>query len=157
MRATPWDPIRAPKGKHIIMFEEFSAPGSYFSEREWIKIEHEFFDHLIRQWGEYAPNMTWDNVIGISCESSYDTAKRNINMIEGDTVVGKMVASQMGRFRPFPEVSRYRIPPIKNLYLSGAGTHYAGGTGRGNSYSCFKVIAQDYGLKKIWEEKGRAY
>jgi len=156
-RDTPWDPIRAPKGKHIIMFEEFSAPASYFSEREWIKIKHEFFDHLIQQWGEYAPNMTWDNVIGINCESSYDTEKRNINMREGDTAVGKSVASQMGRFRPFPEVSRYRIPPIKNLYLTGAGTHYAGGTGRGNSYCCFKVIAGDYGLKKIWEEKGRPY
>ena len=151
-----WDKTRAPQGKHICLFEEFSAPASYFTEREWLQIKRDLFHEIIQQWGWYAPNMTPDNVIGIQADTSYDTQQRNINMRDGDTAVGRMVVSQMGRFRPFAEVSRYKTP-IESLYISGAGTHYGLGTARSNSYNCFKVIAEDFGLEKIWEKKGRPY
>ena len=151
-----WDKTRAPKGKHICLVEEFSAPASYFTEREWLKIKRDFFNELIQQWQWYAPNMSWDNVIGIYVDSSYDTEKRNINMREGDTAVGRIVMSQLGRFRPFPELGRYKTP-IENLYITGAGTHNGVGSGRSCGYNCFKVIAEDFGLEKIWEKKGRPY
>ena len=35
--------------------------------------------------------------------------------------------------------------------------HSAGGIGRGSSYIAYKVIAQDRGLARIWEQAGREF
>jgi len=151
-----WDRTRTPQGKHIVLVEQYCAPRRLFTEREWLKIKKEYPKEMIRQWQWYAPNMTWDNVIGVYVVTPLDFQERNSNMGEGSWQVGAHIASQMGRFRPFPELSGYRMP-IKNLYLCSASMHYGGGIGRSSSYNCFKVIADDFGLKKIWEEKGRPY
>jgi phytoene dehydrogenase-like protein len=47
--------------------------------------------------------------------------------------------------------------PVKNMYLCSSAAHSGPGIGRGSGYNCFKVLAEDYGLKKIWEEKGRPF
>jgi len=151
-----WDRTRAPQGKHMVLVEQYCAPTSLFTEREWLKIKKEYADELIRQWQWYAPNMTGDNVIAIDVQTPYDYQQRLINMPEGSWQLGSPLASQMGRFRPFPELSGYRMP-IKNLYLCSAATHYAGGIGRSSSYNCFKVIAEDFDLEKIWEKQGRPW
>ena len=83
-------------------------------------------------------------------------AGRNVNMVDGSWQVGSMMASQMGRFRPFAELSGYRTP-IENVYLCSASGHFGGGIGRSSSYNCFKVVANDFGLEKIWEKKGRSW
>jgi phytoene dehydrogenase-like protein len=151
-----WDKTRAPEGKHIALNESYGAPTHFLTEKEWLKVKKEYPDEIVRQWQWYAPNMTWDNVIAIDVQTPWDTEKRNINMPEGSWAVGEMIASQMGRFRPFAEIAQYRTP-IKNLYMCSANMHYGGGVGRSSSYNCFKVIAEDFGLEKIWEQKGRPY
>ncbi len=156
MADTKWDNTRAPKGKHLILLEEMSCPRRYFSDREWLEIKRDFVKEAIRQWQWYAPNMTEDNVIGSCISTPFDVASRNINMIEGSVIQGAPIASQWGRLRPIPELSGYRMP-IKNLYLCSSSAHPGGGIGRGSSYNCYKVIAQDFGLRRPWEEAGRAY
>ncbi len=151
-----WDKTRAPEGKYIALVEQHTAPARCFSEREWLQMKKDSANEIVRQWQWYAPNMTWDNVIGIHVTTPYDTQNRNINMREGSWAVGAGFAAQMGRFRPIPELSGYRMP-VKNLYICSAACHYGGGIGRSSSYNCFKVIADDFGLDKIWEKKGRAY
>lgn len=151
-----WDKIRAPEGKHIALNETYGAPRSFFTEKEWLKIKKEYPNEIIRQWQWYASNMTWDNIIGIDLQTPDDYAKRNINMVDGSWAVGQMIASQMGRFRPFAEIAQYRTP-IKNLYMCSANMHFGGGCGRSSGYNCFKVIVEAFGLRKIWEEKGRPY
>jgi phytoene dehydrogenase-like protein len=151
-----WDKTRAPAGKHISLVEQHAPPARRFSEREWLKLKKEVANEVVRQWQWYAPNMTWDNVIGLHVQSPDDVQKRNINMREGCWGVQAHMASQMGRFRPVPGLSEYRMP-IKNLYLCSAAAHPSGGTGRACSYNCFKVIAEDLGLPKIWEQKGRPF
>jgi phytoene dehydrogenase-like protein len=150
------DKTRAPGGKHNILLEQFAAPVRYFSETEWVQMKKEIISEMIRQWQWYAPNMTWDNVIASYCSTPYDVVKRNTNMREGSVVVGAHTASQMGRFRPCPELARYRTP-IRNLYLCGASMHYGGGLRGRNGYNCYKILAEDFGLRKVWEEKGRHY
>ena len=140
----------------MALVEQHTAPARIFSEREWLQKKREIADEIVRQWQWYAPNMTPDNVIGIYVSTPYDTQNRNINMREGSWSVGAGFASQMGRNRPVPELSGYRMP-LKNLYLCSAAAHYGGGIGRSSSYNCFKVIADDLGLDKVWENKGRAY
>jgi phytoene dehydrogenase-like protein len=100
--------------------------------------------------------MTMDNLIGSSIATPFHVETRNVNMREGGITMGSFFASQWGRFRPTPELANYRTP-IKNLYLCSSVAHPGGGIGRGSGYICFKVIAEDYALPKIWEEKGRPY
>ena len=74
----------------------------------------------------------------------------------GDPYMGDGVASQLGRFRPIPELSGYRMP-VRNLYLASSAASGFGGVKGASGYICYKVIAQDFGLRKVWEEKGRPY
>jgi beta-carotene ketolase (CrtO type) len=151
-----WDPTRAPDGKHTVLIEQYAAPLRFFSEREWLRMKKEIVDVMLEQWSWYAPNMTRDNLIGAFITTPYETEARNMNMREGGWTVGDMLASQVGRFRPIPELAYYRMP-VKNMYLCSSAAHSGPGIGRGSGYNCFKVIAEDYGLKKIWEEKGRPF
>ncbi len=151
-----WDKSRAPEGKYTIHTEQFTWPARYFTEREWLKQKSEFVKEMLRQWQWYAPNMTEDNLIAANVTTPYDTLQRNINMLEGSWSVGAMYASQMGRFRPIPELAHYRTP-IPNLYYGCGSSHFGGGIGRSGSYNCYKIIAEDFGLRKHWEEKGRPY
>ncbi len=50
-------------------------PASCYSEREWLEIKNRYADELITVWQQYAPNMNWDNVIGIDTNSPYDNLR----------------------------------------------------------------------------------
>jgi phytoene dehydrogenase-like protein len=151
-----WDKTRSPEGKHTILIEQFTAPYRFFSDREWLKMKSDVVEIMREQWSWYAPNMTKDNVIATHITTPMDVQMRNINMPQGGWTGEDMIASQMGRMRPFPELAFYRLP-VKNIYLASAAAHSGPGIGRGSAYNCFKVIAEDFGLPKIWEQKGRAY
>ena len=149
-----WDRTRAPEGDHTVLIEEFTAPARLFSPREWGRLKQEFTNQWLDKWQTYAPNMTRDNVIAVRLYSPYDVEASHPDMVEGGWTQGSMVASQLGRFRPFPELSGYRTP-IENLYLCSSSLHSAAGIGRGSSYIAYKVIAQDRGLPRFWEQVGR--
>jgi hypothetical protein len=57
--------------------------------------------------------------------------------------------------RPISEWAFHRINPIKNLYGCGAAWDPAAMADSG--YKCYKVIAEDFGLHKPWEEKGYSW
>ena len=65
------------------------------------------------------------------------------------------IAGHAGRFAPFREMCQYRMP-IKNLYATGA-WRQPPGAGCFQGYVCYRAIADDFGLPKPWEEKGRPY
>ncbi|MDI7261332.1 MAG: NAD(P)/FAD-dependent oxidoreductase [Thermodesulfobacteriota bacterium] len=152
-----WDKTRAPDGKHTILVEEFAPPLHLFSEKQWLKMKKEVEDLMLKQWQIYAPNMTRDNVIEAFITTPYDTVMRNIDMLDGGWAEGAMFASQADRFRPIPDLSGYRLPFLKNMYICSSNMHSGGGIARGSSYNCFKVIAEDFKLEKLWEKKGRPY
>lgn len=152
-----WDHNRAPENKHTILIEEFAAPYRFFSEREWLNMKREIVDRALKDWQIYAPNMTWDNVISHNIQTPLDVTYRHPDMREGGWVEGAMMLSQQDRFRPLPEIANYRIPGVSNMYICSSNLHSCGGIGRGSSYNCFKIIAEDLGMPKIWEEKGREY
>ncbi len=151
-----WDRTRAPEGKHTILIEQFTAPYRFFSDREWLRMKRDIVKIMLEQWSWYAPNMTEDNLIEAHITTPMDVQMRNINMPQGGWSMEDTIGSQFGRMRPFPEIANYRLP-VKNLYIASAATHSGPGIGKGSSYNCFKVIAEDFGLPKIWEQKGRPY
>ncbi len=151
-----WDRTRAPGDAHTVLIEEFTAPRRLFTPSEWLRMKDEFMAAALQQWRHYAPNMTPDNVIAHRIYSPYEVGASHPDMLEGGWTEGSMIASQLGRFRPIPELSDYRTP-IKNLYLCSSNLHSAAGIGRGSSYNCYKVLANDFKLPKFWEMSGRQY
>jgi beta-carotene ketolase (CrtO type) len=151
-----WDSTRAPEGCHTILLEQFAPPLRFFSERDWLRLKREIVDVFCEQWSWYAPNLTPENVIAAHVTTPYDVANRNANMVQGGWVQEAMSASQSGRFRPIPELSGYRMP-APGFYLCSSAAHSGAGIGRGSGYVCYKTIAEDCGLRRIWEEKDRAY
>jgi beta-carotene ketolase (CrtO type) len=142
---TLWEPSRAPAGKHLVEVNEFSAPRRLFSASDWRDIKQGFVRKLLDQWQHYAPNMTLDNVIGVNVVGPDDVEDSFPDMIEGGYSQGAMLASQLGRFRPIPELAHYRTI-LKNVYSCSSNLHSGAGIGRGSSYNCFQIIAADLNL-----------
>jgi len=149
-----WDKTRAPKDRFVALLEEFTCPWRNFSEREWLKMKKDIEFRFVEEWGKYAPNVTMDNFIAGHIMTPDDVVNRNPCMPQGGWGSLDAPLECLGKLRPFPEISNYRMP-IKNYYLCSSAAHSAHGIGRGSSYNCYKVIAEDYGLKyKPWEERG---
>lgn len=153
---TIWDASRAPAGKHLIQIEQYTGNRRFFSKEKWGEFRHEYPKELLRQYQIYCSNMTDSNVIASYFDTCEETSARNLNMVDSCVSVGAMIPSQMGRFRPIPELAGYKTP-VNNLYICSAATHVGGGIRGSCGYNAYKVIADDFGLKKHWEEAGRAY
>jgi beta-carotene ketolase (CrtO type) len=141
-----WDESRAPAGSHIVGVEEFAAPRRLFSSDRWREIKGEFMDNLLREWSRFAPNMTPDNVIASRVYGPDDIERQRPDMIEGGYSTGSTIASQLGRFRPVPELTGYRLP-LEGLYDCSANLHSGPGIGRGSSLNCLREIARDHHLE----------
>jgi phytoene dehydrogenase-like protein len=151
-----YDPTRAPDGKHTILVEEFAPPYRFYSDADWRRMKKDVVGEFLKHWQKYAPNMTWDNVIDAHITTPWDVINRNIDMDQGGWVNGAMTVNQADRFRPTPELSNYRTP-VKDLYICSSNLHSGGGIGRGSSYCAYKVIAEEHGLPRFWEQAGRTY
>jgi phytoene dehydrogenase-like protein len=138
-----WDRSRVPEGKHSLHVEEFTCPARLFSRKEWKQMTEQFVDVLFEVWSEYAPNMTKDNLIVHRITNPADIQDTHLDMKEGGWCEGNVAGVQNGRFRGIP--GGYRTF-IKNLYQCSSGVYGGPGIGRGSSYNCYKVIAQDLGL-----------
>ena len=147
------DPRYAPEGKHLASHENFMPPATALSEREWLELKQQHAKDMISLWQTFAPNMTWDNVIGYDPSTPYDCCRLKNMGPNGNWAVIDVVPHQSGAFRPIPELADHRTP-IKNLYATGAAWGTAG-AGVGEGYRCYKVIAEDLDLGKPWLEPGK--
>jgi beta-carotene ketolase (CrtO type) len=119
-------------------------------------VKEKLCEEVIRQWQWYVPNVTKHNLIGYYIYMLDKIARRDISMVRGDANFSDGIASQMGRFRPIPELSDYRMP-VENMYLCSSSMAGYGGLKGIAGPICHKVIAQYFGLRKVWEEKGGSY
>ncbi len=146
-----WDPTRAPKGRFAALVEEFTCPWRNFSERDWLRMKREIVGRMVEDWGRYAPNVNKENFIEAYITTPDDVVNRNPCMPQGGWGGLDAHAGCLGRLRPFPEISNYRMP-VKDYYLCSSAAHSAHGIGRGSAYNCYKVIASDYSLSyRPWE------
>jgi len=151
-------PGYAPPGKASVVTEQWVLPAWRLSEAEWKKMEKQHAEDVLSFWQKFAPNMTWDNVIGYVPITPYYTSRdlRNFSWQHGNHAVIDTSPPQTGRFRPIPELASGRMP-IKNLYATGAGWHPFPGAHPAQGYNIYKIMAEDFGLRKPWEEKSRPY
>jgi len=148
------DPSFAPPGKHVAMNEQLAPAARLHTEREWLEIKKWYTEQLLKVWQKHAPNMTWDNIIGVDTNSPYDNLRMKNLAPDGCMAGLDRPPYQSGANRPTPELANYRTP-VKNLYATG-GCWYPGlNAGSIESYNCYKIIAKDFGLGKPWEEQGK--
>jgi len=148
------DPSYAPPGKHIAQHEMQGPRATDLPEREWLKLKKKHAEDLISVWGKHAPNMNWENIIGVDTNSPFDYIRMKNLAPHGNFAGIDKTASQNDANRPTPELANHRTP-IKNLYCTGGYWHIGGEASVVQSYNCYKIIAADMGLGKPWEEAGK--
>jgi beta-carotene ketolase (CrtO type) len=148
------DPSYAPPGKHVAQCEMQGPRASDLSEKEWLVLKKKFAEDLISIWQKHAPNMTWDNIIGVDTNSPYDNLRLKNLAPHGNFSGIDHSIWQMGANRPTPELANHRTP-VANLYCTGGFWPVGGNASCDAGYNCYKTIAKDLGLGKPWEEKGK--
>ena len=144
------DKTRVPEGKFSILTSQFLLPANALTEKQWLEFKKSNADYMVKLMQKHAPNMTWDNIIGYVPITPYDSCQLANMAPTGNWAVIDMIPSQIGKYRPVPELANSRTP-VKNLYATGSAWHPYAEAASWQSYICYKVIAQDLGLTKTWE------
>lgn len=138
------DPTLAPPGKHTLWIE-FFAPyqiagkeGTGLNGTGWTdEVKNQVADKVIAKLAEYAPNIK-DTIIARRVESPAELGAR-LGSYKGNYYHLDMTLDQMIFLRPLPEIANYTTP-IKNLYLTGAGTHPGGSISGMPGRNCARVF-----------------
>ena len=138
------DPTLAPEGKHTLWIE-FFAPyqiagkeGTGLHGTGWTdEIKNQTADNVMNKLAEYAPNIK-DSIIARRVESPAELGER-LGSYKGNYYHLDMTLDQMIFLRPLPEIANYTTP-IKNLYLTGAGTHPGGSISGMPGRNCARVF-----------------
>ncbi|MBE9043195.1 NAD(P)/FAD-dependent oxidoreductase [Pleurocapsales cyanobacterium LEGE 10410] len=138
------DPTLAPEGKHTLWIE-FFAPyqiagkaGTGLHGTGWTdQLKNQVADKVIDKLADYAPNIK-DSMIARRVESPAELGER-LGSYKGNYYHLDMGLDQMIFLRPLPEIANYTTP-IKNLYLTGAGTHPGGSISGMPGRNCARVF-----------------
>lgn len=151
------DKTQSPEEKYTLLIEQYDVPAFVHEEEWWLKQHEVIARGMIDELHKYAPNITWDTVIGWAPSSPYTICRLKNMAPYGNWYIIDWTANQVGSNRPIPELAGYKVPGIKGFYCTGSGWHGSIGAADQSGYNCYKVIAKDFDLKKPWEEKGRPY
>ncbi len=147
------DPSYAPPGKHVAQHEMQGPRATDLSEDDYLKLKDKHAADMITYWEKFAPNMNWNNVIGIDTNSPFDVCRMKNLAPYGNFAGIDQTPEQSGANRPTPELANHRTP-ISNLYCTGGFWHVGGEASANQSYNCYKIMATDMDLGKPWEEPG---
>jgi len=139
-----------------ILSEQFVLPAYRLSDKEWKERENNHANEIIEFTEKFTSNVTWDIVAGYTPVTPYFTANFARNFAPaGNWAVVDNTPAQIGKFRPIPELAGNRVPGIEGLYCTGTAWHPMALGHSPQGYNCYKVMAEDLGLKKTWE--GRVF
>jgi beta-carotene ketolase (CrtO type) len=148
------DPTLAPEGKHTLWIE-FFAPyqiagkeGTGLHGTGWTdELKNKVADNVINKLADYAPNIK-NSIMARRVESPAELGER-LGSYKGNYYHLDMTLDQMIFLRPLPEIANYTTP-IKNLYLTGAGTHPGGSISGMPGRNCARVfLNQQQPLAKV--------
>jgi len=136
------DPSLAPKGKHVMFVWGQYHPYELRNGEHWDEIADREADKLLAAVDRYAPG-TSDKVLDRYIQTPLEIERLHGHH-RGNVMHLEMSLDQMFFFRPLPELSRYRVPSLDGLYLTGASTHPGGGVWGASGHNTAKVM-----LKKV--------
>ncbi|MFN6187121.1 MAG: phytoene desaturase family protein, partial [Microcystis sp.] len=141
------DPSMAPQGKHTLWIEFFApyqiagAEGTGLNGTGWTEeLKNRVADRVLDKLADYAPNLK-SSIIARRVESPAELANR-LGSYKGNYYHLDMTLDQMIFLRPLPEIANYKTP-IKNLYLTGAGTHPGGSISGMPGRNCAQVFLRE--------------
>jgi beta-carotene ketolase (CrtO type) len=145
---TMLDPSMAPEGKHTLWIEFFApyqiagAEGTGLKGTGWTdELKNKVADRIIDKLADYAPNLK-QSIIARRVESPAELGER-LGSYKGNYYHIDMTLDQMIFLRPLPEIANYKTP-IKNLYLTGAGTHPGGSISGMPGRNCAQVFLRSH-------------
>lgn len=151
------DPSMAPSGKHTLWIEFFApyqiagAEGTGLNGTGWTEaLKNKVADRVIDKLADYAPNLK-AAILARHVESPAELAER-LGSYKGNYYHLDMTLDQMMFLRPLPEIANYQTP-IKNLYLTGAGTHPGGSISGMPGRNCARVFLKQ---QRSWLRPFRA-
>ena len=150
------DRTRVPDHKESILTEDYQPAAWNFTDDQWQELKKKHAGQVMDTLGKVAPNMTWDNVIGYNTCTPFDHCHLANMAPAGNWGIIDHVPTQLGKYRPIPELARHKTP-IDRLYATGSAWPITAGCWPGQGYTCYKVIADDFDLNKPWEDAGRDY
>ncbi len=146
------DPSMAPPGQHTLWIEFFApyqiagAEGTGLNGTGWTEtLKNQVGDRIIDKLSDYAPNLK-SSIIARHLESPAELGER-LGSYKGNCYHLDMTLDQMMFLRPLPEIANYQTP-IKNLYLTGAGTHPGGSISGMPGRNCARVFLK----KQAWQK-----
>jgi beta-carotene ketolase (CrtO type) len=151
------DPSMAPPDKHTLWIEFFApyqiagAEGTGLNGTGWTEeLKNKVADRVIDKLADYAPNLK-AAIMARHVESPAELAER-LGSYKGNYYHLDMTLDQMMFLRPLPEIANYQTP-IKNLYLTGAGTHPGGSISGMPGRNCARVFLKQ---QRSWLRPFRA-
>jgi beta-carotene ketolase (CrtO type) len=145
---TMLDPSMAPEGKHTLWIEFFApyqiagAEGTGLNGTGWTdELKNKVADRVIDKLADYAPNLK-NAIMARRVESPAELGER-LGSYKGNYYHIDMTLDQMIFLRPLPEIANYKTP-IKNLYLTGAGTHPGGSISGMPGRNCAQVFLRSH-------------
>jgi len=135
------DPSLAPEGRHVMFVWGQYHPYELGNGETWDVIREREADKLIAAVDAYAPG-TADKVLDRFIQTPVDIERRH-GMLRGNVMHLEMSLDQMFTFRPMPELSSYKAPAIRGLYLCGASTHPGGGVWGASGHNCARVMLRE--------------
>ncbi|MGF1482336.1 MAG: beta-carotene ketolase CrtO [Cyanophyceae cyanobacterium] len=138
------DPSMAPAGQHTLWIEFFApyqiagVEGTGLNGTGWTDaLKHRVADRVLDKLAEYAPNVK-GSIMARHVESPAELGER-LGAYKGNYYHLDMTLDQMIFLRPLPEIANYKTP-IKNLFLTGAGTHPGGSISGMPGRNCASVF-----------------
>lgn len=142
-----YDSGRAPDGRHTLysnVFVPFELKDG--GAARWDEIKESRADWIMERLQRYCPNLTSDNVLARYVESPLDHQRHTPSFQRGDIMgLGSFIYQSLG-MRPTAELSQYRVPGAKGLYLAGPFMHPGGGLTGGGRAVAMRVM-EDLGVK----------
>jgi phytoene dehydrogenase-like protein len=141
MVQTNLDPSRAPAGKHVLASYNF-VPYDLKDggPTRWDEIKGQYAEWVLERISHYAPNVSGANILAHAVESPLDLERHSPSFKSGDVMGLGGYLHQTNGMRPTPELSQYRVPGAKGLYLTGPFMHPGGGINGGGRAVAIRVM-----------------
>ena len=135
------DPTLAPPGKHVMScFVQYAPYEIKEGPEYWPQLAEKFGDTVQDTIREYVPDI--DSLVEYRQVVTPWDLQETFGLTEGNIFQGELTLEQLLFQRPISGYAKYKTP-IKNLWMSGSGTHPGGGImGSGGELSAKSILKE---------------
>lgn len=135
------DPTLAPPGKHVMScFVQYAPYDIKEGPEYWPKLSEKFGDAVQETIKEYVPDI--DSLVEHRQVVTPWDMQETFGLTEGNIFQGELTLEQLLFQRPISGYAKYKTP-IRNLWMSGSGTHPGGGImGSGGELSAKSILKE---------------